>query len=642
MTDITFPALGLADPLLHTLEARGHHQPTPIQAQAIPELLNRRDLLGIAQTGTGKTGAFSLPILHHLHQWKQDDGPRGQRGPRTLILAPTRELAIQIGAEMRAYGQGLGLKLTVIYGGVSQQPQVTALARGVDIVIATPGRLLDLYQQRKVRLDMVTFYVLDEADRMLDMGFIHDIKKITAALPKARQSLLFSATMQPPAVKIAREILHDPVRVEVAPQATPIDRIDQKVFRINNDAKTPLLVNILEDPSLSRVIVFTRTKHRANKVAMQLNNVGILTDAFHGNKSQNARQQALGRFTSGACRVLVATDIAARGIDINAISHVINYDLPNEPESYVHRIGRTARAGAGGIAWSFCDRSERSYLGEIERVIRAKIPIVENIPNLPKLPPLSTSARQSIDEDDDLRQARTRKPGGQRRPAGKPTTQRAGNSGASARPENRRGSKPNHTVSEPRGPEQTASAGQPSRQKDNPTARPEQRRKGPHRKHQTTDDAVAAAPDQHKHGTQARRPDKPKHNAHRAGKPGHTKTNKGHGDSREQHSQDARSGQAQGGTPKTGHAKTGHAKVGHAKTANAKNGKARNNQTATEQRNPAAEAGSNSGDRPVKRKTTQKPHRANTSNSQASGQEGRGKKHRGRPTGNEARSRRVA
>ena len=415
MTDMTFAATGLAAPLLRTLMARGHDRPTPIQAQAIPELLRRKDLLGIAQTGTGKTGAFSLPILHHLHAWKQDEAPRGPRAPKALILAPTRELAIQIGAEMRAYGQGLGLKQTVIYGGVSQQAQITALARGVDIVIATPGRLLDLHRQRKARFDQITFYVLDEADRMLDMGFVNDIRKITAALPRARQSLLFSATMAPPAAKIAKEVLHDPVRVEVTPQATPIERIDQKVFRINNDAKTPLLVHILEDAALTRVIVFTRTKHRANKLAMQLNNVGIDAAAFHGNKSQNARQQALGRFTTGDCRVLVATDIAARGIDINDVSHVINFDLPNEPESYVHRIGRTARAGAAGIAWSFCDRSERPYLEDIKRLIRANIPLVEQIPNLPKLAPLSAQDLRAAASADAPHRNRSRKPSPQNR-----------------------------------------------------------------------------------------------------------------------------------------------------------------------------------------------------------------------------------
>jgi ATP-dependent RNA helicase RhlE len=649
LTNMTFPALGLADPLLRSLEHRGHDTPTPIQAQAIPELLNRKDLLGIAQTGTGKTGAFALPILHHMHEWQKDDEPRGQRGPQALILAPTRELAIQIGAEMRAYGHNLNLKLTVIYGGVSQKGQITALNRGVDIVIATPGRLLDLYQQRKLRLDRVAFYVLDEADRMLDMGFIHDIKKITAALPKARQSLLFSATMQPPAVKIARDILHDPVRVEVTPQATPIDRIDQKVFRINNDAKTPLLVNILEDPSLARVIVFTRTKHRANKVAMNLNNVGILTDAFHGNKSQNARQQALARFTSGTSRVLVATDIAARGIDINAVSHVINYDLPNEPESYVHRIGRTARAGAGGIAWSFCDRSERAYLSDIERVIRSKIPLVENIPNLPKLPPLSMQARQSIDEDDDVRRARDRKPGGQRRSSGKPANHRARDGGGQGRSENHRNGRPTEgdarhdtshngatdNASEQRAPE---NRGRPPKNAGRPVHRADAARSGGERR-----DSRKPRTDR---PDSKRRPERQADNRSERGKADHQTARKagdGNRDHRPGQDRDQRSGLSKGGEaqgrpakgPQARNTKPRQDKLGQNKPSPNKPGQ---NKPRQAKRPNDSQAAVSSGDRPVKRKTTQKPYRASGPSKPSNGP----KKNRSRSGGNDAGARRVA
>ena len=377
MSDSRFSELGLADPLQHALIARNHLIPTPIQARAIPELLAGRDVLGIAQTGTGKTAAFALPILHKLFESRGSNGPRG---PRALVLAPTRELASQIGEEFRAYGKDLHLRQTVIFGGVNQKPQVNALNRGVDIIIATPGRLLDLMDQRRLRLDTVEFLVLDEADRMLDMGFVHDVRKIIATVPKTRQSLLFSATMPGEVARLSGEILRDPVRVEVTPQATLIERLEQSVYHVQAAAKTALLAGILEDPALARVIVFARTKHRANRVAEQLGKRGVDAEAIHGNKSQGARERALKRFRAGEARVLVATDIAARGIDVDSVTHVINYEIPNEPESYVHRVGRTARAGAGGAALSFCDPAERAYLRDIERLIRCRLTVIGEEP----------------------------------------------------------------------------------------------------------------------------------------------------------------------------------------------------------------------------------------------------------------------
>ena len=388
MNNSKFSELGLADPIQRALKSKNYITPTPIQARAIPELLKGADMLGIAQTGTGKTAAFGLPILHRLcksHGNNDSRGPRGQRGrrdPRALVLAPTRELAIQIGEEFRAYGKYLHLRTTVIFGGVSQKPQVSALARGVDIVIATPGRLLDLMNQGHLRLGAVEYFVLDEADRMLDMGFVRDVRKIVAALPQKRQSLLFSATMPREIARLSGEILSDPVRIEVTPQATPIEIIEQSIYHVPAAAKTALLANIMGDPALSRVIVFTRTKHRANRVADKLGKCGVDAEAIHGNKSQGARQRALKRFRDGEARGLVATDIAARGIDVDGVSHVVNFELPNEPESYVHRIGRTARAGAGGAAVSFCDPAERGYLRDIERLIQRQLTVVGEVPVL--------------------------------------------------------------------------------------------------------------------------------------------------------------------------------------------------------------------------------------------------------------------
>jgi ATP-dependent RNA helicase RhlE len=380
VNNISFSELGLADPILRALTNRKHLVPTPIQARAIPELLNGRDMLGIAQTGTGKTAAFALPILHKLFKNK---GDKPSRNPRALILAPTRELAIQIGDEFRNYGKDLHLRQTVVFGGVSQKPQVNALLRGVEIVTATPGRLLDLMNQGRLRLDSVEFFVLDEADRMLDMGFVRDVRKIIAALPKKRQSMLFSATMPNEVARLSGDILVDPIRVEVTPQATPIECLEQSIYHVESSGKKALLESILADPSFSRVIVFARTKHRANRVAEQLGKSGVVAEAIHGNKSQSARQRALQRFRAGDARVLVATDIAARGIDVESVSHVINYELPNEAESYVHRIGRTARAGADGAAVSFCDSTERGYLRDIERLIKRRLTVIGDEPPAP-------------------------------------------------------------------------------------------------------------------------------------------------------------------------------------------------------------------------------------------------------------------
>jgi len=375
----SFQDLPLVEPLRRALAEEGYAVPTPIQAQAIPYLLAGRDLLGIAQTGTGKTAAFALPILQRLAAAGGAMGKAAleRKTARCLVLTPTRELAIQIGDSFRAYGRHLGLRSTVIFGGVGQNPQVVAMARGVHILVATPGRLLDLIGQGHVKLDRVEIAVLDEADRMLDMGFIHDVKKIVARLPARRQTLLFSATMPADIARLAAGILRDPARVEVTPAASTVERAEQRVMFVERGDKRDLLCAMLKDRALARVLVFTRTKHGANKVAEQLGRAGYRADAIHGNKSQGARQRALEGFRAGHVRVLVATDIAARGIDIDGITHVVNYELPNVPETYVHRIGRTARAGAGGAAISLCDGEERAYLRDIERLIGRKVPVVD-------------------------------------------------------------------------------------------------------------------------------------------------------------------------------------------------------------------------------------------------------------------------
>ena len=373
----TFASLGLAEPLLRALAARDYTTPTPIQARAIPHLLQGRDLLGIAQTGTGKTAAFALPMLQLLDLSNRRPMPRM---PRALVLAPTRELATQIADSCEAYGKHLDLDVTIVFGGVGQNPQVQALRKGVDILVATPGRLLDLIQQRHCDLSDVEILVLDEADRMLDMGFLPDVRRILATMPQPRQSLLFSATMPPDITALANKLLRDPLRVEVTPPAATADRIAQSVHFVSKDRKRDLLVELLQDPALVRTLVFTRTKHGADRVVKHLRQNDIHGHAIHGNKSQNARERALDDFRDGKAHVLVATDIAARGIDVKDITHVVNFDLPNIPESYVHRIGRTARAGRDGIAISFCDETEREYLRDIEKLIRQRIPVVGRAP----------------------------------------------------------------------------------------------------------------------------------------------------------------------------------------------------------------------------------------------------------------------
>ncbi|HVO43638.1 MAG TPA: DEAD/DEAH box helicase [Aggregatilineales bacterium] len=372
-----FEELKLIEPLLRAVHAEGYSEPSPIQVQAIPYVLAGRDLLGCAQTGTGKTAAFALPLLQRLVAAKRAPGTPMIR---VLVLCPTRELATQIGESFDAYGRYAGQRQVTIFGGVNQKPQVERLRRGSDILVATPGRLLDLMGQGVVKLDRVEVLVLDEADRMLDMGFIHDVRRIVKTLPTQRQTLLFSATMPPSILELANSILRDPVSVAVTPVASTVDTIQQSIFFVEKGDKPALLAHVLNDPSVKRVLVFTRTKHGANKVVRQLSSVPIHAEAIHGNKSQSAREAALANFKSGTTRVLVATDIAARGIDVDSISHVINYDLPNEPESYVHRIGRTGRAGAAGIALSFCDIEERDYLRDIERLIRMNIPVTKNHP----------------------------------------------------------------------------------------------------------------------------------------------------------------------------------------------------------------------------------------------------------------------
>jgi len=367
-----FKNLSLIEPLQRAIAKEGYVIPTPIQIKAIPDLLQGKDLIGIAQTGTGKTAAFVLPILQRMTE-------RYPRVLRVLVLAPTRELAAQIGESFARYGQFLKFRHTVIFGGIGQGPQVRAVSQGVDIVVATPGRLLDLMNQGRVNLKDIEFFVLDEADRMLDMGFINDIRKIISKLPSKRQSLFFSATMSPQINELAQRLLKNPIHIEVAAQATPVERVKQCIFFVDQSSKEKLLLDLLKQKHLTRVLVFTRTKHRANKVAVYLNKNNVGADAIHGNKSQSQRQKALNDFKSGRTKILVATDIAARGIDIDDISHVINFELPNEPEIYVHRIGRTARAGAAGTAYSFCAADERDFLRDIERLIRQKIEVMEHV-----------------------------------------------------------------------------------------------------------------------------------------------------------------------------------------------------------------------------------------------------------------------
>lgn len=375
---MSFEHLNLIEPILKAIKAEGYIDPTPIQERSIPIILSGQDLLGCAQTGTGKTAAFAVPILQMLHN--QNGAPQRQRAIRALIITPTRELAMQIGESFDAYGRFTNLKNTVIFGGVPQGPQTSALRRGVDILIATPGRLLDLISQGFIHLSNLEIFVLDEADRMLDMGFIHDVKKIIAVLPHKRQSLFFSATMAPEIVSLAGTIVHQPVEVSVTPVAATADLISQSVYFVDKGNKSHLLLHLLKDRSIVSALVFTRTKHGADRVARILSKSGIRAEAIHGNKSQNARQRALSNFKDRKIRVLVASDIASRGIDIEEISCVINYEIPNIPETYVHRIGRTGRAGASGVAISFCDAEERAYLKDIHKLISKDIPVVEDHP----------------------------------------------------------------------------------------------------------------------------------------------------------------------------------------------------------------------------------------------------------------------
>jgi ATP-dependent RNA helicase RhlE len=377
---MTFTDLNIIEPILKALRAEGYTNPTPIQEQAIPILLRGKDLLGAAQTGTGKTAAFAVPILQHLYNERQSN--HNSRRIKALIVTPTRELAIQIADSFTAYGKFTGIKNTVIFGGVKQGKQTDALRQGIDILVATPGRLLDLMQQGFINLRDIEYFVLDEADRMLDMGFIHDIRKIIAKLPAKRQSLFFSATMPPDIVALSRKILGNPEKVSVKPEQTTAEKVEQAIYFVSKKAKPKLLIHLLQTEAIDSALIFSRTKHGANKVVKLLAKAGITADAIHGNKSQGARQLALQSFKSGDLKILIATDIAARGIDVDELTHVINYDLPNIPETYVHRIGRTGRAGASGIALSFCDAEEKAYLKDIQKLIAQTIPVIAEHPFL--------------------------------------------------------------------------------------------------------------------------------------------------------------------------------------------------------------------------------------------------------------------
>lgn len=375
---MTFEQLNVIEPILKALKEEGYTSPTPIQEQTIPYLLDKKDVLGCAQTGTGKTAAFAIPILQILHNEKGNYA--GKRKIKSLIVTPTRELAIQIAESFDAYGKYTGIRNTVIFGGVSQHSQVNKINSGIDVLVATPGRLLDLIAQGVISLSHVELFVLDEADRMLDMGFIHDVKKLLTLLPKQRQSLFFSATMPPVILTLAGTILHDPVKVEVAPVSSTADTIQQTIYFVEKGDKPKLLNHLLENPDIETALVFTKTKHGADRVCKTLMKQGIKAEAIHGNKAQNARQRALSNFKSKDIRVLVATDIAARGIDVDELQYVINFDIPNIPETYVHRIGRTGRAGSNGTSYSFCDQEEKAYLKDIQKLIDKIIPVEEDHP----------------------------------------------------------------------------------------------------------------------------------------------------------------------------------------------------------------------------------------------------------------------
>ncbi|MBS0526277.1 MAG: DEAD/DEAH box helicase [Proteobacteria bacterium] len=432
MNNVSFADLGLAEPLLRALSATGYETPTPIQARTIPLLLQGRDVLGIAQTGTGKTAAFALPVLQHLAADRQRAIPKS---PRALVLAPTRELAVQIVRSFDAYGRGLGLRVGMVIGGLGFGRQVETLNRGVDILVATPGRLLDLMERGNVKLGNVTFLVLDEADRMFDMGFIKDVRRIVGSVSKQRQTLMFSATMPPDVAKLAADVLNQPERVEIAPQGRTVERIDQSVYFVNAASKRALLSYLLADAALERVIVFTRTKRGANRVAEALEKTGVSSEAIHGNKSQNARQRALDAFSRGRARVLVATDLAARGIDVQGVTHVINYELPAEAESYVHRIGRTARAGASGVALSFCDGSERGQLKSIERLTNQRLAVLQ-VPANEDLPQTAPPQQQAQHEAQSERRGESR---GHRGPRGGHRSEHRGSEHRGHEPRGKRG-----------------------------------------------------------------------------------------------------------------------------------------------------------------------------------------------------------
>ncbi len=430
-----FTALGLSPQILRAVREEGYETPTPIQAQAIPAALAGRDILGCAQTGTGKTAAFALPILHKLHE-EGVAGDRGYHYARALVLCPTRELAGQIEDSFQTYGRHTRLRHTAIYGGVSQHRQEKAMARGVDILVATPGRLMDLIDQGIIDLCEVDMFVLDEADRMLDMGFIHPIRKIAAMLPAERQTMLFSATMPKEIRALADSLLTDPVRVTVSRVASAAPLIEQSVYMVGRDQKQALLHHLLDDQGIARSLVFTKTKHGADRVTRRLNKAGIAADAIHGNKSQNQRQRALDGFRAGKSRVLVATDVAARGLDIDDITHVFNFDMPHEPESYVHRIGRTGRAGATGRAIAFCDGEERSLLRQIERLIGTTIAATTNLPVLPKLDPRERAETVGeVGEDEGGEGAEGAAPS-------RPVVKKAPRSGMGGKPFAKRGGKP--------------------------------------------------------------------------------------------------------------------------------------------------------------------------------------------------------
>jgi ATP-dependent RNA helicase RhlE len=431
---LLFSELNLIAPILKALETEGYTKPTPIQEQSIPSILQKRDLLGCAQTGTGKTAAFAIPMLQLLDQ--PHGNVKGPKPIRALILTPTRELAIQIEESFKAYGRNLSLKHLVIFGGVGQKAQTDALHRGVDILVATPGRLLDLMNQGFVNLRDIEIFVLDEADRMLDMGFIHDVKKVIAKLPAKRQTLFFSATMPTEIQKLSSTILTNPVKVEVTPVSSTAEKIQQAVYFVEKNDKRSLLAHLLKDKAIETVLVFTRTKHGADKVVKDLIKINIKAEAIHGNKSQNARQRALTNFKARTTRVLVATDIAARGIDVDELAHVINYELPNIPETYVHRIGRTGRAGLSGIAYSFCDGEEKEFLDDIEKLIGIKIPVNEEHPYAMSWQSLISAAQDA--------KAKGKKKPNQREP--RQREREPSLSGAKKKP-NHGGQKPNHTGS---------------------------------------------------------------------------------------------------------------------------------------------------------------------------------------------------